>query len=169
MMYKIRIILDTEEDVFRTILINGDNNLEDLHHVILKSFGFDKQEMASFFRTDEEWNQGEEIPFFDMSDSNTGIAMNSFAINELLGSEGDRLIYIYDFMNMWAFFVELIGIEANLPATKDAKIVLSVGEVPAKAPQKSFTADKTSMESEDEFLEDFDNFDDYDDIYGDTY
>ena len=47
-MYKIRVILDTKEDVIRTILVESDLNLEDLHLTIAKSFGFKGQEMASF-------------------------------------------------------------------------------------------------------------------------
>ena len=39
-MYKIRVILDTKEDVIRTILVDSDLNLEDLHLTIAKSFGF---------------------------------------------------------------------------------------------------------------------------------
>ena len=65
-MYKIRIILDTQEDVIRTILVDEKQSLESLHFTIAKSFNFDGQEMASFYRTDFEWNQGEEIPLFNM-------------------------------------------------------------------------------------------------------
>ena len=42
--------------------------MEDLHNVITQSFGFDGTEMASFYISDDEWNQGEEISLFDMSD-----------------------------------------------------------------------------------------------------
>ncbi|MAD98328.1 MAG: hypothetical protein CMB99_13475 [Flavobacteriaceae bacterium] len=167
-MYKIRIILDTEEDVIRTVLINGSDNLEQLHDFITKSFGFGGQEMASYFRTDHEWNQGEEIPLFDMSDSNTGLSMKSLTIQETLVSPGDRLIYIYDFMNMWAFFVELVEIDPNLP-NNGPKVILSVGETPQKAPNKIFTAEKTEMDQDDEFNDDYDNFDEFDDFYGDNY
>ena len=51
-MYKIRIVLDTEADVIRTILLDNAINLETLHLTIAKSFDFDGLEMASFYRTD---------------------------------------------------------------------------------------------------------------------
>ena len=47
-MYKIRVILDTKEDVIRTILVDDNLNLEDLHSTIAKAFGFGGKEMASF-------------------------------------------------------------------------------------------------------------------------
>ena len=56
-MYKIRIILDTEEDVIRTLLVARSVNLEHLHHTIAKSFGFDSTEMASFYRTEKKSSQ----------------------------------------------------------------------------------------------------------------
>ena len=68
-MYKIRVILDTKEDVIRTILVDDSINLESLHYTIAKTFGFEVQEMASFYRTDDEWNQGEEIPLFNMAEA----------------------------------------------------------------------------------------------------
>ncbi len=76
-MYKIRVILDTKEDVIRTILVDSNLNLEDLHLTIAKSFGFKGQEMASFYRTDDEWTQGEEIPLINMEEIDEVIAMKS--------------------------------------------------------------------------------------------
>ncbi len=103
-MYKIRIILDTKEDVIRTILIENSLNLEDLHITIAKSFGFKGQEMASFYRTDDEWTQGEEIPLFNMEEVGEGISMQSFFLEETLPELNDKLIYVYDFLKMWTFY-----------------------------------------------------------------
>lgn len=168
-MYKIRVILDTEEDVIRTITISEKYNLEQLHEFIAKSFGFSGLEMASFFRTDDEWNQGEEIPLFDMSDSESGITMKKITLNSILETVGSKLIYIYDFMNMWAFYVELIEID---PAVTDAapNVILSVGEVPQKAPDKQFIADENEDFGGEDFDDEFKEFDDdMDDFYSDDY
>ena len=45
-MYKIRVILDTPEDVIRTILVDRSINLESLHLTIAKAFGFDGMEVC---------------------------------------------------------------------------------------------------------------------------
>ena len=47
-----------------TFMIQGETTLEDFHNVINQSFGFAGDEMASFYLTDEDWNQGEEITLF---------------------------------------------------------------------------------------------------------
>jgi len=62
MIYKVRIIADLEEDVARDIAIRSSANLEDLHNTITNAFGFGGTEMASFYKADNEWNQGDEIP-----------------------------------------------------------------------------------------------------------
>ncbi|VAW25535.1 FIG00651823: hypothetical protein, partial [hydrothermal vent metagenome] len=113
MAYKIRVILDVKNDVIRDIVVDKTINLEDLHLIIAKSFGFKGQEMASFYKTDNNWEQGEEIPLFDMSENGDSIAMNSFSVNDIFKNVGDKLIYVYDFMAMWTFFVELLGISED--------------------------------------------------------
>ncbi|MBS9773598.1 MAG: hypothetical protein KGV59_00355 [Tenacibaculum sp.] len=157
-MYKIRVILDTKEDVIRTISFNEKQSLEKLHYAIANAFGFNGLEMASFYRTDNEWNQGEEIPLFNMEDEES-INMNSCILNETLFKENDKLIYVYDFLNMWTFFVEVIEI-TNEKIT-EPKVILSVGEVPSEAPNKEFKAISNNG-FEDEFSSEFDDYNDFD-------
>ena len=64
--YVFRIILDTKEDVFRDIELLGSQSLMDLHKAILTNFGIAPGEMASFYASDDEWNQGDEVPMEDM-------------------------------------------------------------------------------------------------------
>lgn len=160
-MYKIRLILDTEEDVIRTILVDQTIDLETLHLTIATSFGFDGSEMASFYLSDDTWNQGQEIPLFDMSESSEGITMATTLLEAAMEFVGDKMIYVYDFLNMWTFYVELLEVaettEAKLPKT-----ILSVGEIPKEAPTKTFTADDFSSEFDDEFKDEFENLDDFD-------
>lgn len=158
-MYKIRVILDSKEDVIRTISVNNSINLEELHNIISNSFGFEGKEMASFYRADDEWNQGEEIPLFNMAEAGEEISMQSCILNDTLINENDKLIYVYDFLNMWTFYVEVLDINSETKIDL-SNIILSVGNIPEKAPEKEFKADK--LEDNNLFNEDFDNFDDFD-------
>lgn len=157
-MYKIRVILDTKEDVLRTILVEDSINLERLHFIIAEAFGFEGQEMASFYKADDEWNQGEEIPLFNMEETTTSIAMQNCLLTETLPLENDKLIYVYDFLNMWTFYVDVVEIlkeqKDNLPL-----VILSVGEIPEKAPEKEFVADKLDSDTDDDEFDIFDDFD----------
>lgn len=161
-MYKIRVVLDTEEDVIRTILIDNEIHLETLHQTIANSFGFKGTEMASFYLSDEEWNEGEEIPLFNMSEAGEGASMATTFLKDVLGFVGSKMIYVYDFLKMWTFYVEVLEIseetEKELPLT-----ILSLGEVPAKAPEKSFTAEnEDSLDFDEDFNNEFESLDDID-------
>lgn len=160
MVYKIRLTLDVEEDVIRDIAIKDDATLEDLHNVITNAFGFDGNEMASFYLTDEKWNQGEEIPLFDMSELGNAASMNSFALKDVLGDDTDKLIYVYDFFSMWSFFVELIDIVEDNNLLELPTLLFSMGLVPAEAPEKEFIAE--DMDNDVENYDNLENFDDFD-------
>lgn len=157
-MYKIRVILDTKEDVLRTILVEDSINLERLHFIIAEAFGFEGQEMASFYKADDEWNQGEEIPLFNMEETAASIAMQNCLLTETLPLENDKLIYVYDFLNMWTFYVDVVEIlkeqKDNLP-----QVILSVGKIPEEAPEKEFVADKLDDDTDDDEFDIFDDFD----------
>ena len=169
MAYKFRVILDVEEDVFRDIIVASNIHLEELHFTIAKSFGFKGQEMASFYATDDNWEQGDEIPLFDMSEDGMAITMEKCLVADTFKRTSTKLIYVYDFMSMWTFFVEVTDIadptEENLPI-----IALSFGNAPDEAPEKEFTAE-ISLDDEDEFdiFNDENNFDSIDDIDLDKY
>ena len=99
MVYRFRVILDTHEDVFRDIEIEASDNLEDLHNVILQSFGFEGQEMASFYVSNEKWEQGEEIALFDMGDKPGAVrVMSENRLEDTVWREQTRLLYIYDYL-----------------------------------------------------------------------
>lgn len=48
-IFKFRVIIDTEEDVFRDIEIATDADFKSLHKNILKAFEWKEGEMASFY------------------------------------------------------------------------------------------------------------------------
>ena len=58
---RLRVILDTEEDVFRDIEIERNAPLMHLHFAVLDAFGWDSGELASFFQSDETWSRGKEF------------------------------------------------------------------------------------------------------------
>lgn len=160
MVYKFRVILDVKEDVFRDIMIQGEATLEDFHNVINQSFGFTGEEMASFYLTDEDWNQGEEITLFDLSESGEIRLMEEVTIDSVVSEEEPKLLYIYDFMSMWTFFVNLVEIDDEQQGVSYPAVLNVHGSIPAEAPEKNFVADDF-----DEFDDEFNSFDYDDDDY----
>lgn len=164
MVYKFRVILDAEEDVFRDIAILHDDSLEDLHNAIVNAFGFDGSEPASFYTCDNQWNQDEEISLFDTGDvAGEQKIMSDYQLSELLDEQSTKIIYVYDFMNMWTFLVELAAIEEPQPGETYPTVLFAHGEMPESAPDKDFT------EAENEFDFDQDDYDEEDlDMFDDN-
>lgn len=162
MLYRFRVILDAEEDVFRDIEIMADNTLEDLHNTILQSFGFDGTEMASFYISDDDWNQGEEISQFDVTEGTGSIRlMNETTLDDVVDETRTKLIYVYDFLSMWTFLVELAEIAEPDSQMDYPNLMFVHGQLPTKAPEKEFQAEEDDLGME--YDEDFD-VDDYDDL-----
>jgi hypothetical protein len=142
MVYKFRVILDAEEDIFRDIAILSDDTLEDLHNAIFNSFGLDGMEVASFYTCDDTWNQEDEIPMFDSGDvPGEQKTMSDYQLEDLLDKQNTKIIYVYDFINMWTFLVELAAIEDQIPGNIYPETIFSHGEMPDEAIEKNFEAD----------------------------
>lgn len=165
MIYKLRIILDTEQDVIREIAINQSDSLEDLHHAMVNAFGFDGSEMASFYMSDQDWNEGAEIPLYDMSENGDAVTMNHFKISDVIDNEKTKLIYVYDFLSMWSFFVELVEIIEDVKEYELPALLFTLGVIPSEAPEKEFVSEALDGSNPDENIDidsdefDFDNFD----------
>ena len=171
MIYRFRVVLDndTKEDIFRDIEIRKTDSLEDLHNVITQSFGFDGSEMASFYLSDDNWNQGEEISLFDMSEGGSDIQlMNEKSIDKTVSESSTKLIYVYDFLNMWTFLVELAEVVQEAQGTDYPNLMYVHGQVPNQAPEKTFKAEQNENDL-DEYRDDY-NSEDYDQLdYNDNW
>jgi hypothetical protein len=152
MIYRFRVILDndTEDDIFRDIEIRKSDTLEDLHNTLTQSFGFDGTEMASFYKSDDEWNQGDEISLFDLSEgTNTVVLMSETLLEDMVDKANTKLIYVYDFFNLWTFLVELAEIVEESEGTDYPNLMFVKGQIPNEAPEISFKID--DAENFDEF------------------
>ena len=81
--------------------------------------------------------------------------MDNVPISNFFISEGDKLIFIYDFLNYWTFFVELYDLDDIKKIDKDFNILNSIGEVPDKPPSNIFdsTKDSNDIEFDDNYTD----------------
>ena len=163
MIAHLRIILDHNNDVFRDIHINTEDNLEQLHHAIVRAFTLKPEEMAAFYLSNEEWEQGEEIPLLSMLESSH--EMKDITISGIFNKENSRLLYIQDFLTMWRFMIELENLlerstQKELPAT-----VLSFGKMPSEAPKVQFVSEEQKEDDPyGDVLDDFNDFEQFDEF-----
>ncbi|AZQ44591.1 IS1096 element passenger TnpR family protein [Nonlabens ponticola] len=167
MIYRLRAILDATQDVFRDIEIEETASLEDLHNVIMQSFQLQGDEMASFYASDDEWNQGEEYCLFDMSDGLSPVKkMCDTPLSDAMSKSKTKMIYVYDFLNMWTFLIELADVAGAVDGTAYPQVIFAIGELPDSPPDKEFEADPRFHDDEDnddEYGDDEEFYEDYDD------
>jgi len=160
-IYKIRVILDTKDDVFRDIEVRDKQTLFTLYKGIMSAFSLPGEELASFYESDGQWSQGREIPLESMNEEQADETMADFYIQEAFPQVGSRMIFVYDYMEMWTFFVEVMGIEDKKAVLNYPLTVYRYGIVPLKAPKKSMNV--INLEEDEEMLSDDDTaFDDLD-------
>lgn len=164
MIYRFRVILDAEDDVFRDIEIHADACAEDFHNAISQAFGFEGGEMASFYISDDDWNQGEEIALFDMGEGlNPVRVMCETTLDDMVNEDQTKMIYVYDFFNMWTFLVELAEIAEEENGKIYPNLMFAHGVLPEAPPEKEFKSDDLSLDGDDFEDLDLDDFDDFND------
>ena len=114
--------------------------------------------MASFYTCNDQWIQDEEIALFDLSENDAHVRlMNETLLEDIIDKNNTKLIYVYDFINMWTFFVELADIVEKESGQAYPQVLFSFGELPETPPEKKFKAEPT-INIEDTL----DNYDDLD-------
>tara|TARA_B100001093_G_C26565801_1_gene900699 strand:- start:278 stop:781 length:504 start_codon:yes stop_codon:yes gene_type:complete len=164
-VYGFRIILDfKKEDIFRDIEISDKDNFEDLHNSIVQSFGLDVGEMASFYKSDDQWNQGDEISLFPVDDNS--LIMSDFNLSQICINKGDKLLYIFDFLNMWTFYVELMEINKNISGVNYPRVIYSEGIMPGEREDIQFKSqvDYSKSNREQRLIDDDDIFQEFDEF-----
>ena len=136
MILRIRVILNVEEDVLRDIEVDGSLSMMEFHKAISSFFGFDSSEPSIFFKSNNKWEREDEIKIFKL-DENDQVYPDS-SVSEFIKSKGDKLIYIYDFLNYWTFFIDVNEAVEKVKDREYPFCLLSVGKVPEEPPTNIF-------------------------------
>ena len=137
MIYKVRVILDAKEQIFRDIEIKDKQTLWNLHLGIKSAFSLQGDELSSFYYADENWSEGDAIPLEDLSDDGDGETMSDIYLKEAFPEVGSKMHFKYGLFDLWEFFCELLEITEEKPSVNYPSTVFRFGNVPLKAPSKS--------------------------------
>lgn len=184
MVYKIRIILDAKDDIFRDVEIKEKQNLWNLHLGIKSAFTLMGEDLSLFNILDDEGMVIKNVPLEDMSDDGEGEIMSDVYISEAFEKVGDKVHFQYGFMDLWEFFCELVEIIDEKPAVNYPITVFRFGNMPLKAPSKGGKKAKKSSPipladddfgnfdedfSSGDFSDEDEGFDDEDDDFDDDF
>lgn len=109
MIYKFRIVSDEVDNFKREIEIDADSNFLTFRNAICDSLGYDKGQMNSFFICEDGWEKGKEITLEDMGSdlSDETYLMDECILSDYLEDEGQKMIFVFDYLTDRAFFIEL--------------------------------------------------------------
>ena len=145
----IRIVADTQEDIFADLIIHKENNFLTIHDFLVENFHLDKLEMSSFFYSSDDWDKGEEITLMNMNigDDQTVKFMESITINEVFKEKKFKFLYVNDFLNMNIFYVEILK-ESDLEDNETLKLLHKLGEYEPKKSEDIFIMEDENKLSE---------------------
>lgn len=131
MIFTFRIVSDEVDNFKREIKIDGTATFLDLKNAICECVDYDKGQMSSFFLCDRNWEKEKEITFEDMgSDADQDIwLMDESVLCDFIDDEGQKLLYVFDYMTDRAFFIEMTEIVTGR-SLKDPVCSLSLGQAP---------------------------------------
>lgn len=155
MVYKIRVILDAKEDIFRDVEIKGKQTLWNLHLGIKSAFSLQGEELSTFNIVENDGTVVKSVPLEDMSDDGDGEIMSDVYIDEVFTQKGDKAQFQYGLLDLWEFFCELVEISEEKPSVNYPITVFRFGNVPLKAPSKSGVATKAKKVAPVSFDDDF--------------
>ncbi len=114
-VYKFKITFEDYDDIHRVIEIKSTQTFLDLHKAILDSIGFDQKQLASFYMSTDSWKKGQEITLEDMSEDDDPAkkipVMAKSKLADYINDPHQKIIYVYDFLEIWTLFIELTGID----------------------------------------------------------
>lgn len=149
MIYLFRIVSDEDPNFFRDVVTEGSDTFLELHQCLQENMGYDANQLASFFITNEMWEKQQEITLIDMmQDPNQGTpTMDQVTLDEFLTEISQRMIYVYDFFAERAFYMELIEM-SDQTSTKNTPFVAQEGGDPPSQLAFDLLADNADVSAE---------------------
>jgi hypothetical protein len=176
-IYRFKLRFEDQDEFLREIDVRADQSFEDFHRAIIANLNLDPATFSSFFICNDHFKKKQEISLIDMAhepeeDGEQHVfTMENSKLRNFIDDPHQKLLFIYDYLNYWTFYIELLKI---LPANESQaypRIFRSEGEVPREltaTPGMMAGADKNIEMSFDEDVydpEDLDQLEGEEDIF----
>ncbi len=113
-------------NLWRRIEVSARHRLLDLHDAIQSAYAFDDDHLYAFFMDGKAWSDEK----FASPYNDEGPFVDDVQIGELGLSEGQRILYLFDYGDEWRFQVTLEEIRQEEPKPRRPKIVEKKGKAP---------------------------------------
>src|SRR4051812_3983256 len=144
-VYRFKVCLEDNEDVFRDIDIKASQSFEEFHKIVQESYKFDAKHAAAFFVSDDYWRKGQEITLrkedlpLEEDEIRKNVdpkkLMSDTKIAKYIEQPHQRFVYVFDPNVQWTFLIEMIKIVEENPKLTYPAIVKSYGTAPKQYKQ----------------------------------
>lgn len=134
MIYKFRLLSDEQDDFIRDFEVRSDQTFYDFHNAIQNNCDYDTSQIASFFLCNNEWEKQKEITLFELSEEsfNGSVVMDRSKFSDYITGLRQKLLYVFDFFNERAFFIEVVGIRDEVASKSYPICTLTQGLPPVQ-------------------------------------
>lgn len=153
-IYRFRVSLEDNEDIYRDIDIRSAQTFEQFHETIQEAFKFDNKHSASFFVSDDYWRKNQEVTLkkedlpLDEEEIRKKVdpkkLMSEVKIAKFIEQPHQRFIYVFDTLAQWSFLIEMIKIADEAPKLKYPAITRTVGNAPKQYKQVALIKEEIS-------------------------
>lgn len=155
-IYRFKIKFEDQDEFLREFELRSDQTFETFFLAITENLKLDAGTLSSFFICDHKFRKKSEISLIDMNPESVEEGgkqvpvMHNCRLNQYIDDPHQKLLLVYDYLNYWTFYIELIKIIPANPSHVYPRLFKSEGETP-----RELTAKPGGIEaSGDEHLED---------------
>ncbi|HQQ94481.1 MAG TPA: hypothetical protein PLQ93_07995 [Bacteroidia bacterium] len=155
-VYRFKICLEDNEDVYRDIDIKAGQSFEQLHEIIQQAYKFDAKHAASFFVSDDYWRKGQEITLrkedlpLEEEEIRAKVEpkklMSDVKIAKYIEQPHQRFVYVFDPEVQWTFLIEMIRITEEKPKMDYPCIVRTQGNPPKQYKQVNLVKEDSGVD-----------------------
>lgn len=140
-IYRFKLSFEEQDEFLREFEIGADQTFEDFHYAITENLGLDKGMLSSFFITDARFRKKREISLIDMNPDDRPenpdaeyeekmLVMKNAVVADFIDDPHQRLLYVYDYLNYFTFYIELLKIAPANDKVTYPRVSKSMGEAP---------------------------------------
>lgn len=135
LIYKFKISFEDQTDFLREIALRADQTFEDFHQALLGNLGLDPGMLASFYLCDHRFRKLKEIRLTDTNTVSTQEnpalpLMQDAVLKDYIDDPHQRLLFVYDSLNQWTFYIEMVKIQQAKENTVYPAFTRRAGGVP---------------------------------------
>ena len=145
LIYKFKVNFEDQDDFLREIELRADHTFEDFHQAILGNLGLDPGMLASFYLCDHRFRKQKEIQLVETSaierkkhiedddhidNQQKPLLMRDSELKDFIDDPHQRLLFLYDYLNRWTFYIELVKIMPEDKSITYPRFSRTAGPVP---------------------------------------